>query len=163
MEWSWRLIFWWCQYQKRNTLYLSTFISYSPNFLKTLPYGDSQEDTKSETFHSDLSGNSLTLPFCTFTSDAGIKADRLVRVLSLLQNQRFMSYRRYRHRTYRLLYIVNECTVRLRAALQCRSKSLGHIVVKHRVEPAIYRSYLAWSYPSFIMHDVIELDIPLFW
>ena len=62
-----------------------------------------------------------------------LKLNRLVWVLSLLKNLRFLSYRWYRHRTYRLLYIVNECTVRLRAALQCRSKSLGHTIVKNRV------------------------------
>lgn len=44
---------------------ISIYIYTSPNFLKT--YGDSQfiscsqEDTKSETFHSDLSGNSFDL------------------------------------------------------------------------------------------------------
>ena len=65
-----------------------------------------------------------------------LKLNRLVRVPSLLQNQRFMSYRWYLHRTYIPSTLHSEWVysiVRLRAALQCRLKSLGHIIVKHRV------------------------------
>jgi len=65
-----------------------------------------------------------SIPFSSGTSDAGIKAEpnRLSAVIA--KEQRFFSYRRYLHRTYRLLHIVNKCTVRLRTVLRTvRSRS----------------------------------------
>jgi len=47
------------------------------------------------------------VPFSSGTSDAGIKAEPTRLSAVIAKNQRFLSYRRYLHRTYRLFQIVN--------------------------------------------------------
>ena len=64
----------------------------------------------------------LDLPFSTFTSDAGIKAEPSLLSAVIAPKPTVLIVPLISPRTYRLLHIVNECTVRLSLGTQSRAK-----------------------------------------
>ena len=108
-----------------------------------------------------------SIPFSTFRVTPVLKMYRLIWVPSLNRYQRYMSYRRYRPRTYRLLHIVNDCTVRLSLGSQNRAKVVRTPILKHHVEPADLPPPLVKKNPSWkvllLFRKVRYLDDPREW
>ena len=94
-----------------------------------------------------VEGMLFPLPFSTFTSDAGIKAVPSCLSAVIAPKQRFLSYRWYRPRTYRLLWIVKWVYGTTSLGTQSRAifvRTYLSIALNSRFTPAT-RTYPRWK------------------